>query len=334
MINKNKIKIIAEIGSEHDGSVGQAKNLINEAHKCGADAVKIQTHIAEEESLIDAPSPQYFNIEDRYTYFKRTSFDYKQTRELFLFSKKIGIEFFSSPFSIAAVELLEKVGVKFYKIPSGEVTNAPLLERVSKTSKTVYLSTGMSSWEEIKRAYKILKNKKNKVIVMQCTSRYPCGPKQVGLNILQKIKKIFGNVGFSDHTLNSTAAIGAIFYGANVIEKHFTLSKKMYGSDAKFAMEPEEFSNYCSSLREAKIIHDTRLKKSITPDLKKMRRIFQKSICFSKNLKKNHKIRLEDLAFKKPGSGIIASNYKFFIGKMLKKNCFKDQFLTKKLIKQ
>ena len=333
MIKKKQVSIIAEIGSVHDGSLGQAKNLIKEAHRCGANAVKIQTHIAEEESLINAPSPKYFNTEDRYTYFQRTCFDYKQTRELFLFSKKIGIEFFSSPFSIAAVDLLEKVGVKFYKIPSGEVTNTPLLERVSKTNKTTFLSTGMSSWPEIKKAYKILKNKKNKVIVMQCTSSYPCEPDQVGINIVQKIKKTFGDVGFSDHTLNSTAAIGVVFYGASIIEKHFTLSKKMYGSDAKFAMEPKEFLNYCSSVREAKVIFDNKLKKNITPNLKKMRYVFQKSICFSKNLLKNHKIRLEDLAFKKPGSGIIASNYKFFIGKVLKKNCFKDQFLTKKLVK-
>ena len=333
MIKKNKVIIIAEIGSVHDGSVGQAKNLIREAARCGADAVKIQTHIAEEETLINAPSPKYFNSENRYDYFKRTAFSYKQIKELFVFSKNIGINFFSSPFSIAAVELLESVGVKFYKIASGEVSNTPLLERIKKTNKTVFLSSGMSTWAEIERAYKILKKKKNKVIVMQCTSSYPCEIEKVGLNIIKKIKKKFHNAGFSDHTLNSTAAIGAVFYGADVIEKHFTLSKKMYGSDAKYAMEPDEFFNYCQSIREAKKIYDTKLEKIITSDLEEMRHVFQKSVCLSKDLVKNHRIKFEDLAFKKPGSGVSASEYKFFIGKKLIRDCYKNQFLTKKLIK-
>jgi N,N'-diacetyllegionaminate synthase len=333
-MKKNKIMIIAEIGSVHDGSLGQAKNLIKEAARCGADAVKIQTHIADEETLINAPSPSYFNLESRYAYFKRTAFDYKQIKELFNFSNKIGIAFFSSPFSIAAVELLEKVGVKFYKIASGEVTNTPLLERVSKTNKTVFLSSGMSSWAEIEKAYKTLKNKNNKVIVMQCTSNYPCRAEKVGLNIIKKIKNKFKHAGFSDHTLNSTAAIGSVFCGVDVIEKHFTLSKKMYGSDAQFAMEPDEFFNYCSSIKEAKKIYEAKLEKRITVDLKKMRHVFQKSICLAKDLIKNHRIKFEDLAFKKPGSGISPSEYKFFIGKKLIKNCYKNQFLMKKLVKK
>lgn len=333
MIKKNKVIIIAEIGSVHDGSLGQAKNLITEAARCGADAVKTQTHIADEETLINAPSPKYFNSEDRYNYFKRTAFNYKQMKELFFFSKKIGIHFFSSPFSIAAVELLEKVGVNFYKVASGEVTNLPLLERIKKTNKTVFLSSGMSSWMEIQNAYSVLKSKKNKVIVMQCTSRYPCEVEKVGLNIIKKMKNKFNYVGFSDHTLSSTAAIGSVFCGVDVIEKHFTLSKKMYGSDAKYAMEPDEFLNYCKAIREAKKIYETKLDKIITHDLKKMRYIFQKSICFSKDLKKNHKIKFEDLAFKKPGNGVSPSEYKFFIKKKLTKDCYKNQFLTKKLVK-
>ena len=152
-------------------------------------------------------------------------------------------------------------------------------------------------------------------------------------NMCKKIKKKFHNAGFSDHTLNSTAAIGAVFYGADVIEKHFTLSKKMYGSDAKYAMEPDEFFNYCQSIREAKKIYDTKLEKIITSDLEEMRHVFQKSVCLSKDLVKNHRIKFEDLAFKKPGSGVSASEYKFFIGKKLIRDCYKNQFLTKKLIK-
>ena len=327
MIKKNKVIIIAEIGLVHDGQLGQAKNLITEAARCGADAVKIQTHIADEETLTNAPSPKYFNSENRYNYFKRTAFNYEQIKELFFFSKKVGIQFFSSPFSIAAVELLEKVGVKFYKVASGEVTNLPLLERIKKTNKIVFLSTGMSSWMEIQNAYSALKNKKNKVIVMQCTSRYPCEVEKVGLNIIKKMKNKFDYVGFSDHTLSSTAAIGSVFCGVDVIEKHFTLSKKMYGSDARYAMEPAEFLNYCQAIREAKKIYETKVDKIITHDLKKMRYIFKKSICFSKDLKKNHRIKFEDMAFKKPGDGISASQYKKIIGKKTLKNFKKNHKL-------
>jgi N-acetylneuraminate synthase len=334
MIKKKKVIIIAEIGSVHDGSLGQAKNLIREAANCGADAVKIQTHIADEETLVNAPSPKYFDSEDRYNYFKRTAFNYQQIKELFFFSKKIGIHFFSSPFSIAAVELLEKVGVNFYKIASGEVTNLPLLERIKKTNKTVFLSSGMSSWMEIQKAYSILKNKKNKVIVMQCTSSYPCEVEKVGLNIIKKMKNKFNYVGFSDHTLNSTAAIGSVFYGVDVIEKHFTLSKKMYGSDAKYAMEPNEFFNYCQAIREAKKMYETKVDKIITSDLKEMRYVFQKSLCLSKDLMKNQRIKFEDLAFKKPGHGVSPSKYKFFIGKRLTRDCYKNEFFTKKLVKK
>ena len=326
MIKPNKITIIAEIGSVHDGSLGQAKNLIIEAAKCGADAVKIQTHISEEETLKHAPSPKYFKDEDRYSYFKRTAFNLSQLKELLNFSKKYNVNFFSSPFSLAAVDMLEKVGVNSYKIASGEVTNIPMLERISKTNKTVFLSTGMSSWKEIEKAYKHLKNKNNKVIVMQCTSSYPCTSDKVGLNIIKKIQKSFEYSGFSDHTLTSTAAIGAVFYGVNVIEKHFTLSNKMYGSDAKFAMEPREFMNYCSSIREAEVMMKTKLEKNLNSELKKMRNIFQKSICFNKNLKKNHIIKFEDLAFKKPGNGITPSEYRKFIGKKLKKNVLRTNY--------
>jgi N-acetylneuraminate synthase len=144
--------IIAEIGSVHDGSFGNAKKLIELAKACGADAVKFQTHIAEAETLKDAPNPPYFQDESRYDYFVRTGFSLEQWNALKVHADKIGIEFMSSPFSIEAVELLERVGMKRYKIPSGEVTNTPLLEAVVATGKSVFLSSGMSSWKELDRA--------------------------------------------------------------------------------------------------------------------------------------------------------------------------------------
>ena len=187
----------------------------------------------------------------------------------------------------------------------------------------------MSTISEIKKAYKILKNKKNKVVIMQCTSAYPCDPKKVGINFIDQLKQISKYVGFSDHTLSPAAAILSVTKGVSIIEKHFTLSKKMYGSDAKFAMEPHEFKLYCDYIKEAKQIFDSKVSKNINYDIKQMRKIFQKSIVFSRNLEKKHKITIDDLSFKKPGTGILASNYKEFIGKILTKDCKKDEFIRR-----
>ena len=152
------MKIIAEIGSVHNGSLQFAKNLIKYAAKSGADIVKFQMHIAEYETLKNAPSPKYFNKEDRYNYFKRTAFNFNQWKIIKSTCQKYGVEFLCSPFSLEAVDLLEKLKVKKYKIPSGELTNIPLLEKVVRTKKPILLSTGMSNFNEINQAYNICKN--------------------------------------------------------------------------------------------------------------------------------------------------------------------------------
>jgi N-acetylneuraminate synthase len=146
------VLLIAEVGSVHDGSFGNAKCLIDVAAECGADAVKFQTHIAEAETLRDAPMPPYFTGEPRFEYFQRTVFNEAQWRELKAHCQARGVEFLSSPFSVEAVELLEEVGIERYKIPSGEVTNLPYLEHIAQTGKPVLLSSGMSSWAELDEA--------------------------------------------------------------------------------------------------------------------------------------------------------------------------------------
>ena len=155
---KNKLYIIAEIGSVHDGSFGNACKLIELASKLGANAVKFQTHFGEAESLKSAKSPSYFKDEDRISYFNRTGFTFEQYKKFISLAKKNNVDFLCSPFSLEAVDFLEKLKIKAYKIPSGEVTNLPLLEKIYKTKKKVFLSTGMSNWKEINEALKTLKN--------------------------------------------------------------------------------------------------------------------------------------------------------------------------------
>lgn len=203
--------IIAEIGSVHDGSFGNALKLVELASECGANCIKFQTHIAEAETLKDAPMPPFFKGEPRYEYFKRTGFSLKQWKELKAKCGELEIDFLSSPFSIEAVELLEKVEVKRYKVPSGEVTNLPLLEVVAETKKPVLLSSGMSTWEELNEAIATIQKVHNDITVLQCTSEYPCTYENVGLNVMLEMKERYNlPVGLSDHTLTNYSAFTAM----------------------------------------------------------------------------------------------------------------------------
>ena len=322
------VKVIAEIGSVHDGSYGNSKKLIDLAKNCGADIVKFQYHIAEFESMKNAVSPSYFNDEKRFDYFKRTSFTLTQWKGLVDYSKQKKIEFLCSVFSIEAFKNLLSLGVKSFKIPSGEVTNLPLLEEISRYKKIrIFLSTGMSNMSEIEKAYNILK--RNSLIIMQCTSLYPCPNNMVGINVIDEFKKKFKNcqIGFSDHTMDNVSALLAASKGANYFEKHITFSRQMYGSDAKFASEPEDFKIYCKSIKQANSILSSKVNKNNLKPFISMRKIFQKSIIYAQNLNKNEKIKLNNIKFLKPDTGISANKYKSVLGKKLKKNVKRNAFL-------
>jgi N,N'-diacetyllegionaminate synthase len=315
-----KTYIIAEVGNTHEGSVGLAKQFIKAAADCGVDAVKFQTHIFEAESLESAPNPSYFKNETRKEYFERTAFNLEQYKVLKEYAEKeCNVDFFSSPFSIEAVDFLIEVGVSTFKIPSGEVSNIPLLVHIAKTAKNVILSSGMSSWEELDRAVAIFKDK-DKLTVLQCTSEYPCKPENAGLNVMLEIKDRYNcKVGFSDHTLGIGVPLTSVVLGASIVEKHFTLSKLMYGSDAKNSTEPEEFKQMVDNIRAAELAMSCKIDKDEkVQELGNMKFVFEKSIVSNKELKIGHIIAEEDLAYKKPGDGIPASEYKNIIGRTVK----------------
>jgi len=327
--------IIAEIGSVHDGSLGNAKKLVDIAKDSGASFVKFQMHFAEEETLKDAINPDYFKDEKRFEYFKRTSFSINQWKSLIVHSKRKKIEFMCSVFSLKAFEVLLKLKVKNIKIPSGELTNLPLLIKINKKKDlNIFLSTGMSSWREINGALKELSN--HKVILMQCSSIYPCPETLVGLNVIKEMKSKFGNrceYGFSDHTIGSEAAICSVVYGAKYIEKHITFSKKMYGSDAKFAMEPNQFKYFCNSIKKAKKILSSKVDKNNLKKYIKMKNIFEKRVIAKRNLNKGDKIKFSDLNFKKSNKGIKVFDYKKILGKVLKRKIFKNQSIKSEFLK-
>ena len=325
--------IIAEIGSVHDGSFGNAMKLIEVAAEAGADVVKFQTHIAEAETLRDAPMPSYFSGEPRFEYFERTGFTLDQWRELKAACAASGVAFLSSPFSLEAVDLLEEADVDLYKVPSGEVTNIPLMEKLATTGKPVILSSGMSDWGELDAAVSSLREG-GELIVMQCTSAYPCTPAQVGLNVIGEMAERYKvQTGFSDHTNGFAAAVGAALMGADIIEKHLTFSRKMYGSDAANAMEPADFRRYVDAVREAWIMRENPVNKDDLTPFADMKRVFQKSIVAKADLPAGHVISVEDLAFKKPGDGISAADYQSVVGREVLRPLAKDEMIKELDIK-
>jgi N,N'-diacetyllegionaminate synthase len=327
-MNDQGITIIAEIGSVHDGSLGNALKAVEAVAACGADVVKFQTHIAEAETLADAPMPSYFKGEPRMDYFRRTAFSLPQWRQIMQHCLEHGLGFLSSPFSLEAVDLLEEVGVDFYKIPSGEVSNLPLLERVAATGKKAYLSSGMSNWAELDRAVAALRHG-GPLVVMQCSSAYPCAPERVGLNVMLEMQQRYGlPVGLSDHTLGHAACISAAALGATVVEKHFTFSRLMYGSDAQHSMEPDEFKAFCSHVKEAAIIRANPVDKDDLQDYRDMKHIFEKSVVTARAVQAGKSLKVADLAFKKPGDGISASHYTELLGRQVRIDLAPDHKIT------
>lgn len=306
--------LVAEIGSVHDGSFGNALKLIELAAGCGADVVKFQTHLADAEMLPDAPAPSYFQAEPRREYFTRTGFSLDQWRKLAKHCADNKVQFLSSPFSLEAVDLLEEVGVDAYKIASGEVSNTPLLERIAKTGKPVLLSSGMSDWDELGRAIEALRGA-SEIVPMQCTTAYPCPPERIGLNVIGEMHKRFGlPVGFSDHTRGPAAAIAAAALGAVCVEKHLTFSTQMYGSDAPNAMEPPAFKEMAAGLRGVWTALGHPVDKSDLTPYRDMKRVFEKSIVTARPVKAGQVIARADLAFKKPGDGLPAWRYPEVVG--------------------
>jgi N-acetylneuraminate synthase len=319
------VMLIAEVGSVHDGSFGNARRLIALAAECGADAVKFQTHIAEAETLRSAPSPSYFSAESRFDYFKRTAFALDQWKALAEDAQKLELQFLSSPFSLEAVDLLEAVGVGAYKIPSGEVTNLPLLAKIADTTKPVYLSSGMSNWAELDQAIDVLRSG-GPITVLQCSSAYPCPPERVGLNVLSEIADRWGlAVGFSDHTEGFAAGVAAVALGASVIEKHITFSRRMYGSDAATATEPAEFAAFARALKDVARMRANPIDKDDLTPYRDMKLIFEKSLVATRDLAAGAVVEEGDFAFKKPGDGIPSGRWRSFVGRRLTRTVKADE---------
>jgi N,N'-diacetyllegionaminate synthase len=321
--------IIAEVGSVHDGSLGNALCLIDAAAECGVDAVKFQTHIPEAETLPDAPMPSFFKGEPRFQYFKRTGFTLEQWQRVKERCEQCSVMFLSSPFSEAAVELLERLGIQQYKIPSGEISNLPMLEKIAKLGKPVLLSSGMSSWTELDAAVQTVRNCHSQITVLQCTSEYPCAYERVGLNVLAEMQRRYGlPVGLSDHTLTCYATFAAVTLGATVIERHFAFSRKMYGSDARHSLEPGEMADLVRGVRAIETMLAAKIDKAETSSFMEMKRVFEKSLVAVRDIPAGTVLTSEMIAIKKPGTGIPPVRLKEVLGKRTLRAVKTDTVLT------
>ncbi|MCP9485407.1 MAG: N-acetylneuraminate synthase family protein [Gaiellaceae bacterium MAG52_C11] len=307
--------VIAEIGNNHDGSVHQAIRMIEAAADAGAGAVKFQTHITEAEMHPSTPTPPHFS-EPRWEFSKRMELDGDEHALLKERAESLGLLFFSSPFSIEAVDMLEQIGSPCYKIASGEVTNPPLLEAVAATGKPVLLSTGMSGIEDIERALGVLEQGGTKeMLVLQCTSSYPAPPEKINLRAMVAMGERFGlPYGLSDHTPDIHTSIAAVALGASAIEKHFTLSKRLYGPDHHASLTPEELTRLVDGIGQVEAALGSTTKER-DPDLDPARATFEKSVVSRSAIDVGAEIHREMLTTKRPGNGIPAVRLEELVGK-------------------
>lgn len=329
----NPCFVIAEAGVNHNGDFYMAKKLIDAAKGAGADAVKFQTFKAEDVVTKTAGMANYQKKntgknESQLEMLKKMELSYGDFIELKKHCDKKGINFLSTPLTEDAVNFLNPL-VSAYKVGSGDLTNLPVLKKIATKKKPIILGTGMAMLKEVKEAVKTIKKcGNNKIILLHCTTDYPCSPDEVNLRAMTTLKKEFNlPVGYSDHTKNIFVPIMAIAMGAAVIEKHFTLNKNLPGPDHKASLEPKELKEMVRNIRQAEKILGSAIKKPVESE-KKIMKIARKSIVAKRDILKGEKITGSMLIIKRPGTGIEPKYLNRVINKKTKKDIKKDQLIS------
>ena len=325
--------IIVEIGQAHDGSLGNLHSYIDAVSKTGVDAIKFQTHIADAESSPQEPFRVNFSYEDktRFDYWKRMEFTLAQWLEIKKHCDQVGLEFVSSPFSVAAVELLENLDIKKYKIGSGEVTNYLMLDKIAKTGKDIILSSGMSNFNELDDVFKFLSAYNSKISVLQCTTQYPTNPENLGLNVITELKKRYKvPVGLSDHSGKIYPSIAATTLGAEILEFHVVFDRRQFGPDSTSSLEIDEIVKLVEGVSYISSAISKPVDKNNNSEFHDIKKIFEKTLSINKSKRKGDVIKLEDLEAKKPAlMGIAATDYNLVVGKKLVRDIKKWDFINK-----
>lgn len=328
--------IIAEAGSNHNGSLELAKQLVDKAVESGADAVKFQTFTAEGIVTHQTPKAEYQkkDADPEESYFellKKLELTKDEFKELQHYCNEKGIIFFSCPHSNKwSVDVLHELDVPVYKVGSGDVTNFPFLEYVASKGKPIIMSVGMATMEEVQEALAVMKKAGNEqIIVLQCTSTYPTPVENVNMNAMKTLKKETGMiVGYSDHTQSLNVPVLAIGMGAEVYEKHYTLDKSMEGPDHAMSMDPQELKEIVKRIREAESALGTAERKPY-PGEEEIAKVARKSVVTIKEIKAGETITAEMLDVKRPGTGLHSRNYYQIVGKKATRDLQADQLLQK-----
>ena len=326
-----RTKIIAEIGQAHEGSLGQAHAYIEALSQTGVDVVKFQTHMAQYESSVQEPWRIKFSYEDntRFDYWKRMEFTEEQWKELKKHTEELGMQFMSTPFSVEAAQMLNRIGVAEWKVSSGEVTNWLLLDYLSSTKKPITISTGMSTWNEIDECVEYLLSREVELSIMQTTSKYPTSNEEVGLNIIDEMKVRYDlPIGLSSHTGNIYAMLAAVARGAELIETHVCMSKHDFGPDTTSAISIDECKQLVSAVRSIESMQESFVDKdAMATELYDTSKIFAKSIYAATDITPGNIIEKELLTCRKPGNGILIRDLKLILGKKAKKMIAKGQMI-------
>jgi len=335
----NPCFVIAEIGLNHNGDLNIAKRLIDEAINAKADAVKLQSYKSGIRVVKDGKTSRYvekvLGIEETdFEMFEKNELSKEQTKELFQYADG-RIPIFSAPFDTESVDELLDLNVSCFKIASFDIVNLPLLEAVGKTNLPILLSTGMSTLSEVEDALRVIASTGNeKVILLQCTSVYPCPPESMNIKAMDTMRAAFGGlpVGLSDHVIGEVVALAAVARGANILEKHFTLDKKMEGPDHVLSLEPYELKKLIQNVRLLEDSIGTGVKEPAAVEYPTLIR-FRKTMYFSKALKAGNVITKSDITYKGPAFGIYAKYQDIVIGSILVKDVSCDQAVTWDLLR-
>ena len=330
--------VIAEAGVNHNGDLKLAKKLVTAAKQAGADAVKFQTFKAENlvsgsAKMADYQKKNIGKKESQLEMLKKLELSNSNFRELKKYCDEKKIIFLSTAHTEDAVDLLDPL-IPVHKIGSGDLTNLPFLKKIAKKRKPIILSTGMAVLSEIKEAVEAIKKAGNsKVILLHCTTNYPCPLEEVNLRAMQAIKKEFDlPVGYSDHTSGIMVSVMAAALGAVVIEKHFTLDRNLSGPDHRASLEPDDLKEMVKEIRNIEKVLGSATKKPSKSE-EKIKKVVRKSIIARTDILKNTKITKEMLIIKRPGTGILPKHLNKVVGRIVKKEIKQDELIQFKDLK-
>ena len=333
-MSKNTTFIIAEAGVNHNGSFDLAKQLVDKAVWAGADCIKFQTFNSKNLVSKNAQKAEYQkkttdSSETQLDMLKKLELSKEEFIELRDYCNQKGIQFLSTPFDLESIDFLASIGVKTWKVPSGEITNYPFLRAIGKRKESVIMSTGMCTLDEVRDAIEVLKTfGTSDITLLHCTTEYPAPYDSVNLKAMLTLQNEFGyRVGYSDHTNGIEIPVAAVAMGATVIEKHFTLDKNMEGPDHKASLEPEELKQMVLSIRNVEVALGNGIKQPSEAEKNNIA-IARKSIVAACDINKGEVFTEDNLTAKRPGNGISPMKWNDVLGKVANCDFLVDEMIT------